>query len=514
MPSSFVSGSTDITWTDAVSRSANLEISGLSLLGHSEEFGRIEMNDARFRKISGDLNAAPNDSLAVSVVTMPFDITVDGNRWYMSSQQSAVLSGLVSQILPYNQKHEYNGQPVEFYDVFGRLMGRLIHMEFMPLYSADFGLNESIFGLALNTEYPVTMEQNAARHILHHNEQHRDLFLGEGFNSAQLFVRNMRSTNPASKTSSLNTDGITFLTPVRAAASATIQVEATEAGYLNAWFDWNRDGQWTIDEQVISGKVISKGLTEVTIQVPSGVTAGESYARFRICDCPDIYVTTGAISGGEVEDHLVTIDAVGKVVSGKVWSDKNGNGVQDSDEQGLSGVKLFADLNRNSIHDESEPWAVSDQLGNYSLGGLPVGEVRIHVDTADEWSVTNTSGNAYVNVTLSNSSTNATLSFGLNRISTALDDDHLLPREFGLDQNYPNPFNPSTTIRYRLAEAAPVQLTVFDMNGRIVANLVHSTQSAGEYSVAFDASSLASGVYVYRLVAGSHVFTKKLTLIK
>jgi hypothetical protein len=106
------------------------------------------------------------------------------------------------------------------------------------------------------------------------------------------------------------------------------------------------------------------------------------------------------------------------------------------------------------------------------------------------------------------------LNFGIISVTTSLEEDTTTPREFGLDQNYPNPFNPTTTIRYRLAESTAVTLTVYDMNGRVVSTLVNDRQNAGEYTVAFDASSLASGVYVYRLVAGSHVFTQKLTLIK
>ena len=86
---------------------------------------------------------------------------------------------------------------------------------------------------------------------------------------------------------------------------------------------------------------------------------------------------------------------------------------------------------------------------------------------------------------------------------------------FDLEQNYPNPFNPTTTIDYQLAEPRSVRLIVFDVNGRIVAILVNDqVQPAGRYSVHFDASDLASGVYMYRLVAGSTMITRKLTLLK
>ncbi len=88
------------------------------------------------------------------------------------------------------------------------------------------------------------------------------------------------------------------------------------------------------------------------------------------------------------------------------------------------------------------------------------------------------------------------------------------PTEYALMQNYPNPFNPTTVIRYQLPTASWVRLEVFDVLGKQVASLVNSAQTAGDYSVLFNASTLSSGVYFYRLQAGSFVQTKKMLLIK
>jgi len=90
-----------------------------------------------------------------------------------------------------------------------------------------------------------------------------------------------------------------------------------------------------------------------------------------------------------------------------------------------------------------------------------------------------------------------------------------LPTEFTLEQNYPNPFNPSTNIRFSLANAANVQLEVFNIAGQRVASIINGTEMAsGMHSVSFDASSLASGVYLYRIQAGSFVATRKMNLIR
>lgn len=89
-----------------------------------------------------------------------------------------------------------------------------------------------------------------------------------------------------------------------------------------------------------------------------------------------------------------------------------------------------------------------------------------------------------------------------------------LPSAFQLSQNYPNPFNPSTAISYDLPAASVVTLKVYDVLGKEVASLVDGVQSAGSRTVRFDGSSLRSGVYFYRLQAGTFSETRKLVLIK
>ncbi len=88
------------------------------------------------------------------------------------------------------------------------------------------------------------------------------------------------------------------------------------------------------------------------------------------------------------------------------------------------------------------------------------------------------------------------------------------PVEFSLSQNYPNPFNPSTTIKYELAQAAMVRLSVYDLLGREVAVLVNKREDAGVHQTKFDASNLASGVYLYRLQAGDFLQSRKLLVLR
>jgi hypothetical protein len=85
---------------------------------------------------------------------------------------------------------------------------------------------------------------------------------------------------------------------------------------------------------------------------------------------------------------------------------------------------------------------------------------------------------------------------------------------FRLDQNYPNPFNPSTTIQYALPSRSHVRLTIFNTLGQIVRELVNGEMSAGYHEVQFDATGLSSGVYFYRLQAGTFIETKRLLFLR
>jgi uncharacterized delta-60 repeat protein len=88
------------------------------------------------------------------------------------------------------------------------------------------------------------------------------------------------------------------------------------------------------------------------------------------------------------------------------------------------------------------------------------------------------------------------------------------PFAFRLYQNYPNPFNPSTTLKFSVPYAGPVNLTVYDVLGKEVDVLVDQYMTAGEYSVAFKGSNIASGIYFYKLTAGNFKDVKKMILTK
>ena len=89
-----------------------------------------------------------------------------------------------------------------------------------------------------------------------------------------------------------------------------------------------------------------------------------------------------------------------------------------------------------------------------------------------------------------------------------------VPLKFSLQQNYPNPFNPVTQIDFELPEEGNVNLSVYDLSGKLVSTLAYGQKTAGYYSISFDGSNLSSGLYFYRLQSGNINLVKKMTLIR
>ncbi len=98
------------------------------------------------------------------------------------------------------------------------------------------------------------------------------------------------------------------------------------------------------------------------------------------------------------------------------------------------------------------------------------------------------------------------------------DNKNKIPTEFQLYQNYPNPFNPQTMISFALPEAANISINIYDINGRLISELVNGNYQAGVHKIIFDGVNLASGVYFVHagmLSPGKQkIFTKKIVLLK
>ena len=107
-----------------------------------------------------------------------------------------------------------------------------------------------------------------------------------------------------------------------------------------------------------------------------------------------------------------------------------------------------------------------------------------------------------------------TSNFARLNIVTDVEDEQQIPNVFSLNQNYPNPFNPSTTISFSIPKEEFISLNIYNSLGEEVVEILNETKQAGNYEINFNAAELSSGIYFYKIQAGSFIQTKKMTLLK
>ena len=164
-------------------------------------------------------------------------------------------------------------------------------------------------------------------------------------------------------------------------------------------------------------------------------------------------------------------------------------------------------------------YVTENGIGRFGDFSVPLTENTSHTFIPEWTDLTNTE--LQVLVDIGNDGTiDDTLTL-FNQVTGLQNQGSLQPNEFRLEQNYPNPFNPNTKIKYTIpnvsqsgVEGSRVQLKVYDVLGNEVATLVNESKPAGTYEIEFNASNLSSGVYFYKLQAGSFVETRKMILLK
>lgn len=172
----------------------------------------------------------------------------------------------------------------------------------------------------------------------------------------------------------------------------------------------------------------------------------------------------------------------------------------------IAGATVLVYDQNNNLSD----LAISDKFGRYNIAGLTPGNYTLVADKQDyQLSSAQTVSVNYV--TALDGYNNFTITPEGNLTGV---EDNTTITGYALNQNYPNPFNPSTVISYQLPKESQVTLKVYNVLGNEVATLVSGKQAAGSYNVTFNASGLATGVYIYKLEAGSFSAMKKLVLMK
>jgi hypothetical protein len=155
---------------------------------------------------------------------------------------------------------------------------------------------------------------------------------------------------------------------------------------------------------------------------------------------------------------------------------------------------------------------------NYSLVNYSFSGGAIIKSANSELNIRAVVGSAIVGVSESNNimlrGNTVSSYFFITNKETNVNELKIIPTQFNLYQNYPNPFNPTTIIKYEIPVTGKVVLSVFNLLGQEVSELVNQNQSAGLYEVTWDARNFSSGVYIYQLSSGNHSVSKKLLLLK
>jgi len=234
-----------------------------------------------------------------------------------------------------------------------------------------------------------------------------------------------------------------------------------------------------------------------------------------------------ANNDGDENPYAFTIQGIGKasVVANSalvifIIDDINGNGIWDTTDPGIFGVEVMVKGLTIDGYDGSK---LVGFRGETSFKNIVAQEYMVRLTEA-----TLPSGLYCINgelmrtvEVLANDNTSVIFMFSKNKPADQTPSneqgkikDNPKPTEYHLAQNYPNPFNPVTAINFDLVESVFVNLQVFDASGRVVATLVNGIRDAGRHSVTFNAGSLPSGVYYYKITAGSFTATKSMTLVK
>ncbi|NWG29621.1 MAG: T9SS type A sorting domain-containing protein [Ignavibacteriaceae bacterium] len=223
------------------------------------------------------------------------------------------------------------------------------------------------------------------------------------------------------------------------------------------------------------------------------------------------------------------------------WIEKN-VGLTNTNVTALggSGSFLFAGTNTSSTegvfissdHGESWsflltiPWVTSIQAIGPNIFASSYGDgIWLSIDYGSSWTQINDGFSSSAYYVLSTGINDKYIYAGTNAsgvwrreltelITDVNSGNNLTPSEFYLEQNYPNPFNPSTSIQYQVSSISQVTLKVYDILGNEIVTLVNEEKPAGIYEIAFYATGLSSGIYFYKLSAGSFVQTRKMLLVK
>ena len=448
-----------IIWRYQVSNTGNVPLHDIVLTDSDESVQPI--------LIFGDLN---NDLLLDTNETWIYEAT--GTAVSAQYQNNSTVSG------QYNQTRYEDSDPSHY-----------------------FCISQMDFGDAMDPSYPTMLVNDGARHIL------SSLYLGNLIDSEGDGQSSIDDSGD--NTNGLNDeDGVHFTNlPFIQNSQNEVVVLSSGSGYLNAWIDFNQDGDWNDNgEHVIRDQPVVAGTQPITFNVPmidpiASPQTRAMNARFRLSSQTAL-APWGLAIDGEVEDYQVPIFVPVELVLFTA-SVKNSvvelNWTTQSETENI-GFYLFRAESENGpfirLFDQIIPGAGNSTTAHdYHF---------IDRDTK--------AGKSYY-YRLADVSLHGAIHVHQTVAIT------LLPEKYELEQNYPNPFNPETTIPFVLEEAGEVTLTIVNLRGQIVRTLVSQQLNAGRHLVKWDARDdngavLPSGTYLYLLKTQGFSKSLRMTLLK
>jgi hypothetical protein len=372
------------------------------------------------------------------------------------------------------------------------------------IFDNNFPLKEIVydFGDAPDPSYPTLLVNNGARHLIDSG-----YFLGANIDSDSDGQPNASSLGDDNDGSD-DDDGITFTSPLAQSIQNSIDIVASANGYINAWMDFNRDGDWDdANENIISENAVTSGTNTINFQVPDIDLTGaprtiEVSSRFRYSTQQSLSYT-GAAPDGEVEDYL--IDVLIPVELARLQAHSVEGFVQLSWSTFTETENLGFHIFRSNSKDGKYK-----QITQAFIPGAGNSESEKDYDYIDD-SVK--AGRTYY-YRLADYSLS-----GQKRMHKPVKVFVELPSAYSLKQNYPNPFNPNTRIKFSIKEAGKVQLKIYNMQGQSVNTLMNRYAGPGAYNASWNGTNslgqkVPSGVYYYELQVNDFKQSRKMVLTK
>jgi hypothetical protein len=423
------------------------------------------------------------------------------------------------------------------------------------------------FGDAPDGPYPTLLGSNGAHHVIVPN-----IFMGFLIDAEP--DGQPHSSAKGDDTSNLaDEDGVGFVTPFVPGVGATVNVTTSVPGFLDVWFDFNMNGSWADPGELVFTGPAPGGMFPVPIPVPTSAVSGLTFARFRFNTAGPLAVD-GWAPDGEVEDYEVHIEHLdfgdapdptyptllandgarhgffaniymGALIDAEAdgQPDPNATGDDLSNQPDEDGVVLTSTLNPVNTATVDVTVSVAGFLDawiDFDLSGTwdPSEQIFASVPVAPGvnslvFNVPGTGSSAFDTFARFRYSllgalqpTGVAPEGEVEDYKVHIEDDEVtgaagevVPTHFALHDAVPNPFNPQTTLSFSLPSASHVRLMIYDVRGHLVTTLLDEDRSPGVYSVVWDGRDaqhrrVATGVYLYRIEAGSFIETKRMVLVK